>query len=275
MHVVIVCSDGARQAALSNLIETFRGTLPVEIQEFGSPAEAVDGVSSAATPPNVVIFSLVKGTDPYKGLRFLGSLDGKPRIIVEVPDNGDDPDMAIRLLRRGAYVVVSRYLSRTAELWRIIRKAMCNDGPHERILDVSRSATGVLEQWGFMSMTFNPGDQNDNDYDFAIKPVTELLGLELRRLDEIDPDPRDLRESVRDAIAEREVLVAQVSSTTANTMYEVGYADAQKKKIIVLWRRGSTPVPALIVGFRRVEYSTMTELAMKLFFGLGGTRANL
>ena len=103
-----------------------------------------------------------------------------------------------------------------------------------------------------------------------------MLRLELRRLDEIDPAPLDLREAVRAAIAEREVLVAQVSSTTANTMYEVGYADAlKKKKIIFLWRRGSTPVPALIAGFRHVEYSTMTELAMKLFFGLGGTRADL
>jgi len=58
-------------------------------------------------------------------------------------------------------------------------------------------------------------------------------------------------------------------------MYEIGYAEGLGKGIILLWRTGSQPIPALLKGLRYVEYSTKVELAMKLFFGLGGTQTDL
>jgi hypothetical protein len=58
-------------------------------------------------------------------------------------------------------------------------------------------------------------------------------------------------------------------------MYEIGFADAHNKTIIALRRNNSPPLPAVIRGALYVNYSTKTELALKLFFGLGGTMDEL
>lgn len=117
-------------------------------------------------------------------------------------------------------------------------------------------------------MVFTPGSLDYSEYEFAIRPVTDALGLELRRVDEIALGLADLRQRVLEAIRARDVLVAQMSTQTSNTMYEIGCADVLGKPVILLRRTGSTAIPALLRGLFYVEYSSSVELAMRLHFGL-------
>jgi len=272
---IIVCEDASWRGELVDVVTTHRRSMPVDVQDYETPLAAVAALGSSPPPVDFVVFSLVGGGDASQGLAHLKGACRDARVIIEFAEDYDNPTEAIELLREGAFVVVSQSMLRRAELWGTITHAISNNTPHDTVLHVKRPGKGKLKNWGFMSMTFNPGDQNRLDYQFAIEPVMGLLRLELHRVDRISFTSAVLLERVQQAIRGHDVIVAQISATTDNTMYEVGYADSLNKQPIVLWRRGSQPVPALIENFVRVEYATMTELAMKLFFGLGGTRSDL
>jgi hypothetical protein len=222
-----------------------------------------------------IIFNLAGVTHADQELRLLRSAFPDVRIIVEL--DGDDPGKAFQMLRLGAFVVVSSRITKTVSLWDIITKAIGNKTPYGALMSVKRwQSKQPPKQWGFMSMTFNPGDQNHIDYDLGICPAMRELGLEVQRVDDIRyTGPPDMRKKIKDAIARRPVVLAQTSSYTANTMYEIGLADAWGKTIILLRRTTGEPIPAVLKGLLYVDYSTLTELAMKLFFGLGGLPAVL
>jgi hypothetical protein len=184
--------------------------------------------------------------------------------MVEFPASNDDANQALDLLALGVYNVYSERIDRVETFWDMFTRAINGQAPYEMLVNVAQPTTN----WGFMSMVFTPGSPDLNEYLGAIRPVTDRLGLELRRVDEISSAIADLRQRVRDAIDARDVLVAQMSTQTSNTMYEVGHADALGKAIILLHRTGSTRIPTLLNGLLYIEYSSSVELAMRLFFGL-------
>ena len=131
------------------------------------------------------------------------------------------------------------------------------------------------------------------------------LGFDLKRRNEIPTNQSDLVGRWRMGFRKRKVVVALVSSPTDWTNYEMGFARGYGNPILALYRefggeQGRATIlrfpildwlvkalaresggvrergfPGYLKGHKLVKYSTMTQLAMKLFFGLGGTEADL
>ena len=268
MLAIVICTDVGRRSFLIAVVRQYGPG--IQVQDFASAIDAVNAGRATADTVQFVVLALTGGGDPPADLPLLQGAFPQAPLIVELED--DAPEVGFEMVRLGAFVAVAPDITRTKQLWDIITKAMGGGRPYPPIVPVNRPD----DEWGFMSMTFNPGDQNHNDYFLAVSPVMKYLALGLHRLDEIPySGPPELRSRIKNGISGRPVLVAQISSHTPNTMYEIGLADAQDKTIIPLRRTDGDPLPAVLQGIVYVEYSTMTELAMKLFFGLGGTRADL
>ncbi len=267
---MIVCADPKRQAALRRWVTGMPGGI-AGLLTYATVAEAAGALASGTPAPGFAVYSLAGGGNALQGLPELKAALPDVPVIVEFPKNVDDPKAALDLLRLGAFNVVTDRIARVNEFRDMILRGVNGTVPYPTIRSVPRPQA----DWGFMSMTFEPGDEIYREYLSAIRLVMDLLGLTVRRVDEIDPRPLDLRQRIHEAIGARSVLIAQVSAQTSNVMYEIGYADALNKDIIVLWRTGSSPIPAVLKGFVYVSYSTATELALKLFFGFGGTGADL
>lgn len=184
-------------------------------------------------------------------------------VIAQV--ESDSPETAFEMLRLGAFVAIDSLVVKAERLWDLIGRAISNSPPYDRLLTMAPRGP----KRAFMSMTYNPFDQNNVDYRRAVRPALKHLGWEVYRADDgSDSAVLDVRLHVEQSIAARPVLIALMSSYTGNVTYEIGFASSCKKQILLLRRSGSSKLPVLITGMRRVEYHTMTELAMKLFFGL-------
>jgi len=137
-----------------------------------------------------------------------------------------------------------------------------------------------------MSMNWGYDHPDGVDYQRAVRPVMWQLGLKLQRLDEFVLEETNIRRRTEEAITQRPVLVAIISPhdpdqpkspPSPNVMFEVGVACALGKQILLLYRDTARDslvrnevIPAVLKGEVFVEYSSYTDLALKLFFGFGG-----
>lgn len=224
------------------------------------------------------------------------------KVIVQI--NDDDPKLAFDLLRRGAYYVMPRPFLRSTKLLDVVGKAARTGTRYisEPLLGNDFLCTTKNKRdWGFMSMNWLQSHSDGYDYNFSIAPTFKQLGLQLQRLDEFFVEAKSVRERTEKGIDSRRVVLALISpyrETIANTfgqstssitfppspnvMYELGIASAKGKQIILLYRdtgvasaADNPAIPAVLRDAPLVEYSTRTELAIKLYFGLGGSVDNI
>jgi hypothetical protein len=73
-------------------------------------------------------------------------------------------------------------------------------------------------------------------YREVLAPVAASAGLELHRADEISGPGVIIQDIIKD-IEEATVIVAEVSSKNPNVFYEIGYADALNKPVVLLARK--------------------------------------
>jgi hypothetical protein len=278
---VVICRDARRLAALTRGLERGNRQDGGAVHGFPSAQEAVLACQGRLHGWDVLVLSLVGGVDPARELPLL--LQAFPGVPVVIDLHYDSPLKAFDLLRRGAYNVFYFDLLRQAKFWEIITRAASGQAPYRTLVRVTRPR----RVWAFMSMTFRGDDQNHNDYEFAISPALWRLKLGLERYDDIPrTGPSDLRARIQQYIEQRAALIAQVSTFTLNTVYEIAFAEAlnrraevegraaARKTILFLRRdtgKGVHEIPPVLKGIEYVSYSNMTELAMRLFFGLGGT----
>ncbi len=267
----VVCRNGKHRNFLVKGLSDLNALAGVPVLPCGTPAQAADLLSTRTGGVDAIVYSLLGGGDPDRDLPLLLQAGNNAPVIVEL--DGDDPKDAYAMLRLRAYNVVSRDLLKIPELCAIVNRGIGGGLPYpQQYLLAQRQKLS----WGFMSMSFDPGSQDHVDFEWAIRPTARLLDLGLDRFDDIVFQGHcDLRLRIQQAILERTWLVAQLSTHTPNTMYEIGFADAHKRTILALRRRNSPPLPAVLAGALYLDYSTKTELAMKLFFGLGGTENDL
>ncbi|ONF91138.1 hypothetical protein [Leptospira santarosai] len=83
----------------------------------------------------------------------------------------------------------------------------------------------------FVLMPFS--DEYVDVYEFGIKDVAKEFNLTVTRLDEQIFDS-DMLEQIYQQIEKADFIIADMSGRNANVFYEVGYADAKKKLIILL-----------------------------------------
>jgi hypothetical protein len=87
----------------------------------------------------------------------------------------------------------------------------------------------------FVVMPFN--EPYDTLYRAVIQRVAKREGFLINRVDEIR-GPGNILEDIRRQIESSHVVVAEISTHNPNVFYEVGYAHALKKPVILLARRG-------------------------------------
>jgi hypothetical protein len=272
---IVICPDRQRCDFLVRLVRQFTPPGAGEAASCAGAAEVLPAARDLPGPVRYVLLSLVGGGTPEHDLPLLQQTLPDVPVLVELAE--DNPEQAFALLRQGACnVLAGSPLTRAEKHGEAIALAGQGKRPYRQpLLRVSRPC----REWGFMSMDFRPGSRNQHDYDLAVRPAMRLLGLDLRRYDEMDHDgPPDLRARIDRAIDRHPVLVAQISTFTPNTMYEIGCAQGKGKSILFLRRDGGDQleeIPALLRGVEYLAYATMTELAMRLYFGLGGTGEEL
>lgn len=89
-------------------------------------------------------------------------------------------------------------------------------------------------------------------YENVIKPLARHMGYETVRADEIFQPGLIIRD-IEKQIVEADVIVAEITPENANVYYELGYAHALRKPVILLADKDFKP-PFDISPFRRIIY---------------------
>lgn len=104
----------------------------------------------------------------------------------------------------------------------------------------------------FVVMQFTP-EFNDL-YSEVIKPTVEKFGIECVRADDIYTSDSILAE-ITQSIIESIFVIADITPNNPNVFYEVGYAHAINKPVILLSDNQRDKLPFDISGFRVILYS--------------------
>lgn len=78
----------------------------------------------------------------------------------------------------------------------------------------------------------------DHNYEFVIKPVVEKNGFGIRRADEFETS-QTITETIVRAIHRARFVVADLTEARPNCYYEVGYAHATGKPVVILAKTGT------------------------------------
>jgi len=92
-----------------------------------------------------------------------------------------------------------------------------------------------------------------NQWELAVKPAIEKAGLEPSRADEA-PVTDDMIRSVAQSIFGARILIADVTGSNPNVMYELGLAQAIGKRVVVVCQHVGK-IPRDLQGYRVLEYS--------------------
>ena len=102
----------------------------------------------------------------------------------------------------------------------------------------------------FVVMQF--GSPFDELYGEVISPVCAEMGVDAYRADDIYR-PGVIIQDIIQGLVEANVIIAEITPTNANVFYELGYAHALKKPVILLAERG-TALPFDVSGYRVIFY---------------------
>ena len=102
----------------------------------------------------------------------------------------------------------------------------------------------------------------DDIYFLGIREIARILGYSCLRTDEIE-FVGDVRSKILDCISNCKVLIAEVTNKNPNVYYEVGYADALKKPVILITKHISSSTFD-IIGLNHIIYKNIQDLREKL-----------
>lgn len=98
-----------------------------------------------------------------------------------------------------------------------------------------------------------PYEKNLNEYYFTlIKPTVEEKGYNVTRADEIYGN-RPIIDDITSGIEDADLLIADVTGKNPNVNYELGYAHAKKKEVIII-TQNITDIPFDYQHRRVIEY---------------------
>jgi hypothetical protein len=115
----------------------------------------------------------------------------------------------------------------------------------------------AVEPYVFVLMPFEESWSANvrDEIDQACKQTAlQVAALKWERADDINR-PGRITDQIMSAIERADVLVADITGTNANVLFELGYADALKKPIIVL-NQHVEQTPFDIKDWRQIIYST-------------------
>jgi len=103
----------------------------------------------------------------------------------------------------------------------------------------------------FVAMKF--GSRFDIIWNSVIREVISVEGLVPVRADDL-AGPKPILEDIKRQISDARVLIADITTSNPNVFYEVGYADAQAKPLVLLAQK-DTDLPFDVSGYRVVFYA--------------------
>ncbi|WP_421154198.1 hypothetical protein [Aeromonas dhakensis] len=89
----------------------------------------------------------------------------------------------------------------------------------------------------FMVCPFG-NDEVDHNYEYVIKPLVEKNGLTIHRVDQIS-HTKTINEKILESINKSLFVIGDLTDSKPNCYYEVGYAHAQGKPVIILAKNGT------------------------------------
>jgi len=112
----------------------------------------------------------------------------------------------------------------------------------------------------FVMMTFG---EATNPLYRKVQEACQAVGVRCFRADEIEQAGR-ITPQILEAIASADAIVADIGDLNPNVMYELGYADALKKEIIVLNSGSGAPFDLKDLRWIRYEIGSLSAIADKL-----------
>ncbi|WP_052332170.1 hypothetical protein [Methanobrevibacter arboriphilus] len=103
----------------------------------------------------------------------------------------------------------------------------------------------------FVLMPFD--EKFDGIYDL-IKEDLDNFNLNIKRADDIH-GPGIVIKSIFDKIQKSKFLIADLTDCNANVFYELGYAAALNKKVILITQDELKNMPFDVLGWRTISYS--------------------
>ena len=107
----------------------------------------------------------------------------------------------------------------------------------------------------FVVMQF---DGYERLYEDVIRPLESTLRLNLRRVDEVE-HPGSIIADIEDGIAEADLVIAEITESNANVFYEVGFAYALSKPVVLIAKRSRKKLPFDLLVERCLFYEDSTE----------------
>lgn len=124
---------------------------------------------------------------------------------------------------------------------------------------VSTPQTGVVRRF-FVVMPFAP--ELDDVYHLGIRETVHTLGGACERADEIQ-HTGEILEKIYDSIRGASIIIAEVSFPNPNVFYEIGFAHALGKPVVLLTRDISDS-PFDLRAYNHIVYRSIVELRRSL-----------
>jgi hypothetical protein len=112
----------------------------------------------------------------------------------------------------------------------------------------------------FVVMPFAP--ELDDIYHLGIREVVSSSGASCERADELSY-VGGIMEKVYDSIRKADVIIAEVTQPNPNVYYEVGFAHALKKQVVLITREIKSS-PFDLGGYNHIVYKNITDLRERL-----------
>ena len=126
----------------------------------------------------------------------------------------------------------------------------------------STTAQSIRTGTAFLMMCMDPAQKEFVDVLDAVKRVFSRFGFHAKRADDIEHEGL-ITERVLNEIRTSEILFADLTGTRPNVYYEVGFAHALRKRV-VLFRKAGTGVHFDLAGYNCPEYENLRDLSEKL-----------
>ena len=138
-----------------------------------------------------------------------------------------------------------------------------NNINHVSLPSLSEDETPIQQNFVFIAMAMDPNEPTIPDIHNTIKRTCNEMGMVAQRVDERFEGGVLITPKMLNHIRTAEVVIADLTFEKPNVYYEVGYAHACNKKVILTIREGHN-VHFDLRGYETIYYKNFSELEKKL-----------
>lgn len=144
----------------------------------------------------------------------------------------------------------------------LIEASPIHEGQHASITNATNNSSKYLTGTAFIMMWMDPKQADLVDVVDTVRSIFLQFDIKAIRADDIEHEGQ-ITDRVLNEIRTSEFLFADLSGTRPNVYYEVGFAHALGKRVI-LFRKSGTPIHFDLAGYNCPEYENLHDLKEKL-----------